>query len=370
MYNNQGNPNYLYIREISTFPLSLQQKNKLLKKGFKNINDLQNLTPTELAKEIEVSKEEALEILKIIKKEENNYIINEGVSAFDLLKKDLLNNNKINFITTFNSSMDEMLGGGIPLGKITEFSGVPGIGKTQLGIQLSINVNIPSILDGVEGECIYIDTEGSFVIERVIEMSNSLINYIKQILLNNEEKRINEEDKTKIIENFNLEYILSRIHYFRIHDYVEQIGLINILPNIIEKKFNIKLIIIDSVAFHFRHDFEDMRIRSKLLNNLSQSLLNIANKYNIAIVLMNQMTTKINKINNNNQNNQNNNNNNNNTNNNETILIPALGENWGYLCNNRIILYWNDGKRYANLFKSSIKKENTISFIITKDGIR
>ena len=27
-----------------------------------------------------------------------------------------------------------MLGGGIPLGKITEFCGVPGIGKIQLGM--------------------------------------------------------------------------------------------------------------------------------------------------------------------------------------------------------------------------------------------
>ena len=35
-------------------------------------------------------------------------------------------------IVTFSEQLDEMLGGGIPLCRVTEISGVPGIGKTQL----------------------------------------------------------------------------------------------------------------------------------------------------------------------------------------------------------------------------------------------
>jgi RAD51-like protein 2 len=30
-----------------------------------------------------------------------------------------------------------MLGGGVPIGKLTEFCGVPGIGKTQMGYSLA-----------------------------------------------------------------------------------------------------------------------------------------------------------------------------------------------------------------------------------------
>ena len=33
---------------------------------------------------------------------------------------------------TFCVCIDEMLGGGVPLGKVTEFCGAPGIGKTQI----------------------------------------------------------------------------------------------------------------------------------------------------------------------------------------------------------------------------------------------
>ena len=34
---------------------------------------------------------------------------------------------------TFCEGLDDMLGGGVPVGKITEFCGAPGIGKTQMG---------------------------------------------------------------------------------------------------------------------------------------------------------------------------------------------------------------------------------------------
>ena len=53
---------------------------------------------------------------------------------------------------------------------MTEFCGAPGIGKTQLAIQLCVNVQIPDTADGCAGEAIYIDTEGSFVPERAQDM--------------------------------------------------------------------------------------------------------------------------------------------------------------------------------------------------------
>lgn len=51
----------------------------------------------------------------------------QGQSALELLKVE----QTLSFIVTFSAKVDEMLGGGIPLGKITELCGAPGIGKTQ-----------------------------------------------------------------------------------------------------------------------------------------------------------------------------------------------------------------------------------------------
>lgn len=44
----------------------------------------------------------------------------------------LQNEQNRNPIVTFCAKLDEVLGGGIPLCKLTEFCGPPGIGKTQL----------------------------------------------------------------------------------------------------------------------------------------------------------------------------------------------------------------------------------------------
>ena len=51
-----------------------------------------------------------------------------GISAFDLLAKEEMAKR----IITFSQRIDEMLGGGVPVCKITEICGSPGIGKTQL----------------------------------------------------------------------------------------------------------------------------------------------------------------------------------------------------------------------------------------------
>lgn len=71
---------------------------------------------------------------------------------------------------------------------------------------------------------------------------------------------------------------------------------------------------IDSVAFHFRQNFSDMGLRTRLLNGMAQHLRRFADEYEIAVIyamlddagpaceiwflqviLMNQMTTRINR---------------------------------------------------------------------------
>lgn len=50
-------------------------------------------------------------------------------NAYDLLQQEQSSGS----IVTFCEQLDDMLGGGVPVGKITEFCGAPGIGKTQIG---------------------------------------------------------------------------------------------------------------------------------------------------------------------------------------------------------------------------------------------
>ena len=61
------------------------------------------------------------------------------------------------------------------MGKITEVCGAAGLGKTQLCMQLCVNVQIPETLNGLGGKAIYIDTEGSFTSNRIIEIADATI---------------------------------------------------------------------------------------------------------------------------------------------------------------------------------------------------
>ncbi len=52
----------------------------------------------------------------------------DSVTALDLLKDE----QSQQCIITFSEQIDSLLGGGVPLCKITELCGAPGIGKTQI----------------------------------------------------------------------------------------------------------------------------------------------------------------------------------------------------------------------------------------------
>ena len=69
----------------------------------------------------------------------------------------------------------------------------------------------------------------------------------------------------------------------------------------------VKLVVLDSVTFHFRQDSRDMAQRARVLAGLAQCLTRLAAQRKLAVVLINQVTTKV-------------------SDNDTSHLIPALGE--------------------------------------------
>lgn len=41
--------------------------------------------------------------------------------------------------------------------------------------------------------------------------------------------------------------------------------------------------VVDSIASHFRHDFDDMGLRNRILSGLAQNLIKVAVEDNIAV---------------------------------------------------------------------------------------
>ncbi|KAG8084512.1 hypothetical protein GUJ93_ZPchr0010g10191 [Zizania palustris] len=73
-------------------------------------------------------------------------------------------------LATALRGLDNSLGGGIPLGKLTEIVGPSGIGKTQFCLKLALLATLPECYGGLNGRVVYIDTEFKFSSQRIIEI--------------------------------------------------------------------------------------------------------------------------------------------------------------------------------------------------------
>ncbi|XP_036310264.1 DNA repair protein RAD51 homolog 3 isoform X5 [Pipistrellus kuhlii] len=218
-------------RDLVSFPLSPAVRVKMVSAGFQTAEELLDVKPSELSKEVGISKEEALEALQIIRREcltdkPRHAESGKKCTALDLLEQE----HTQNFIITFCSALDNILGGGVPLTKTTEICGAPGVGKTQLCMQLAVDVQIPECFGGVEGEAVFIDTEGSFMVDRVVDLATACIQHLHLIAGTGM-----EEAHPKILENFTLENILSHIYYFRCHDYTELLAQVYLLSDFLSE---------------------------------------------------------------------------------------------------------------------------------------
>ncbi|KAG0468487.1 hypothetical protein HPP92_017815 [Vanilla planifolia] len=332
--------------EISILPISSIHKDQLIRAGYTSLESLVVVSPYRLAQELNILQEEALHIVKEALKYSGAGGVQTGRSFFKGCQSawEMLEEEKIlNYISTGCEDFDDILGGGISCKEVTEVGGVPGIGKTQLGIQLAINVQVPLAYGGLGGKAVYIDTEGSFMPERAYQVAEACI-------MDTLDKFAFHKDFEICKEVMQPKFFLSNIIYFRICSYTEQISVINNLHKFLEERKDVKVVIIDSITFHFRRDFKDMLRRTRVLADMSQKLMKLAKGYNLAVVLLNQVTTKFTEG--------------------SYQLTLALGDTWAHCSTSRVILYWNGNDRYAHIEKSPSLPSASAPFAINGKGIR
>jgi len=170
----------------------------------------------------------------------------------------------ISYISTGCRSLDDMLGGGVETGAVTEFVGEFGTGKTQICHQLSVMVQLSADMGGLEASAIYIDTEGTFRPERIIQIASY---------------RGIEPKKA-----------LKNIIYVRIKP---QRSIRNIakLIDAITSKINVKIVLIDSLPLLI--SVKNIALRPYKLASLIHLLKNIAIKNNLACVYTNRVTSRM-----------------------------------------------------------------------------
>ena len=167
--------------------------------------------------------------------------------------------NVVRFSTGCNS-LDNLLDGGIEAGVITQVYGLPGSGKTQLCHTLC--VMLPPNYNAI-----YIDTEGSFRPERIKEIAKARGLDSKQIL-----------QRILVTKALDIKQLESRIEA---------------ACSKIDSDSKIKLLIVDSIIYHYRAECAG---RSKLpekiqrLNKYMHLLLKTAHTSGVAAVVTNHQT--------------------------------------------------------------------------------
>src|SRR3990167_2537741 len=79
------------------------------------------------------------------------------------------------YINTGSKNLNSLLGGkGVESRSITEAFGAYGSGKTQLGLTLAVNVQLPFEKGGANGKCVFIDTEGTFRPARIRQIAEGM----------------------------------------------------------------------------------------------------------------------------------------------------------------------------------------------------
>ncbi|KAM3617042.1 uncharacterized protein V6R79_001607 [Siganus canaliculatus] len=326
-------------RPVSSLRLAPSVKVKLVRAGFQFTTDLFDLDPEQIRSDASLSQQEALEVQQAVRRQ-GEHGVGDSLTALELLHKE--EEEEKRSIVTFCSQLDTALGGGIPVGKTTEICGAPGVGKTQLCLQLAVDAQIPSCFGGAGGQVVFVDTEGSFLFQRVVDVASAVAQHCSLL--------VEDTEQQVAMETFTTETILSNMFLVRCRDYVELLSELHLLPDFLSAHPKVRLLVIDSIASPFRSLFDDLFLRTRLLNRLGQQLITMATSYNIAVVITNQMTTRLRGS--------------------QSQLVPALGESWGHYPTVRLLLQWAGPRQLATIVKSSCHLNSTVPYQITADGFR
>ncbi len=186
-------------------------------------------------------------------------------TAFDVMER----RRDVGHITTGSKGVDELIGGGIETQSMTEVFGEFGSGKSQISHELAVTVQLPPEQGGLDGDCVFIDTENTFRPERI----------------------------EQIAAHFGLDHeeTLQRIHIARAFNSSHQILMAEKINELIQSGVNVKLVIVDSLMAHFRAEYvgrESLATRQQKLNQHLHALQQIANTYNVAIFITNQVQAR------------------------------------------------------------------------------
>jgi len=241
---------------------------KLIEAGFSTLEAIATVSVGELASIASMGEKTVTKIIESAR---------EALDIDFETAKSVLNRRKeLAKITTGSKQLDELFGGGIETGAITELYGEFRTGKTQIAHQLCVTVQLPKERGGLKvgnylPKVVYIDTEGTFRPERIVAMAERW-------------KDVLEVDAA-----------LENILHGRAHNSDHQMVLVEKMIKEYIPSQNVRLLIVDSLISHFRAEYigrGTLASRQQKLNQHIHTILRAAEVGNVAVIVTNQVHAK------------------------------------------------------------------------------
>lgn len=309
------------IKDIADLPgVGEKTLQKLKSSGYIDMMSIAAASPKELGDVAEIGELTATKMINTARE-----VLDIGFEkATDVYER----RKQIGIVSTKSKNLDSLLGGGFETQAVTEMHGAFGSGKTQVGFQLAVNVQLPVEEGGLGGNCIFLDAENTFRPDRIKQIAEAL-----------------GLDVKKVLEN---------IYVARCYNSDHQMILAEKAGELIKEK-NIKLLVVDSVTSNFRADYMgrgELAARQQRLNHHLHTLQRLADVYNIAVYITNQVMAR------------------------PDILFgdptaPVGGHILGHFSTHRLYLRKSRGNtRIARIVDSPNLPEGECVFTITPHGIR
>ncbi|VDK31810.1 unnamed protein product [Taenia asiatica] len=334
------------FRELVTLPLPTSVLREFSRVGYSTVGEISGLTVEQIESVCKISKPRAASIATAIQ----DYVglRKDGLfSTTNFPNKNLFYpRSALQMLHPSKSNLVNLKG-----------SCVTNILTMSKSLQTTLTVQIPQWCGGLDGEAVFLDTEGSFIPKRLRQMAVELVNHC--------ENYADAEEKAACLEALSRipteESLLSKVHYIRCTGYLQLLAAVQRLGEFCKYHPNIRLIIVDSIAFPFRYEFEDIPQRNRLLAAVAQSLLSTASSQNAAVIMTNQITTKFVTDAT--------------STTTHSTLVPALGDSWGHICSVRLLLSKTEGsdaeqRRTARLLKHPGRPPGNAAYQVTAGGIR
>lgn len=251
------------IQSISDLPgIGAATLEKLEVAGYVDLMSIAVATPAELIGATEMSEATAKKVIAIARANlEMNFESGEEL---------LVKRSKVIKISTGSKELDALIGGGFETGAITECFGQYGSGKSQIAHTLAVRTQLPLEQGGANGMVVFIDTESTFRPERIVQIAQGL--------------KLNPES---VLKNIKVARAFNSDHQTLLAEKVEDL--------IKKQELPIRLVIVDSLTAHFRAEFigrGTLADRQQKINKHMHSLMKVADKYNVAIYVTNQVMAK------------------------------------------------------------------------------